>query len=280
MPLLSMHELWNRSSHLRIPVVAFNVIALEHAEAVVWAAEETDIPVIAQLSENAIGYHGGPDALAAAMVSLAETSRGQVVLHLDHVTQPDLARRTLDLGFSSLMWDSSTAPYEQNVQATRDIVGWATSQGIWVESEIGAIGGKGGAHTPGVRTDPAEAAAFATATGIKALAVAVGSSHAMTEQTATLDLDLIAAIADTVDVPLVLHGSSGVPQAGLVAATTAGMWKINIGTALNTSATTAIRQGLESDHQMADPRKYWGSARDAMSDVAAHYLRALSKSLG
>lgn len=279
MPLLSMHELWNRSSRTGIPVVAFNVITLEHAEAVVWAAEETGIPVIAQLSENAIAYHNGPDALAAAMVSLAEASRGPVVLHLDHITQPDLARRTLDLGFSSVMWDSSTVPYEHNVQATQDIVGWATPQGIWVESEIGAIGGKGGAHTPGVRTDPSEAAAFATATGINALAVAVGSSHAMTEQTATLDLDLIAAIANTVDVPLVLHGSSGVPQPGLVAATAAGMWKINIGTALNASATAAVREALDSDRQVSDPRTYGGSARDAMRDTAAQYLRVLSKPL-
>jgi fructose-bisphosphate aldolase, class II len=280
MPLLVMHELWKHSSHAGIPVVAFNVITLEHAESVIWAAEETGIPVIAQLSENAIAYHKGPEAVAAAMVSLAEQSRGQVVLHLDHITQPDMAQRAPDLGFSSVMWDSSTLPYEQNVHATQDIVGWARPQGIWVESEIGAIGGKGGAHTPGVRTDPQEAAAFAAATGINALAVAVGSSHAMTEQTATLDLDLIAAIAEAVEVPLVLHGSSGVPEAGLVAATTAGMWKINIGTALNTSATAAVRQALESDQKITDPRKYWGGARDAMRDTAAAYLRLLSKPLG
>jgi fructose-bisphosphate aldolase class II len=101
----------------------------------------------------------------------------------------------------------------------------------------------------------------------------------MTEQTATLDLDLIAAIANAVDVPLVLHGSSGVPQAGLVAATAAGMWKINIGTALNASATAAVREALDSEGQITDPRTYGGSARDAMRDTAAQYLRVLSKPL-
>ena len=280
MPLLSMQELFGHTSRAQTPVVAFNVITLEHAEAVVWGAEETGIPVIAQLSENAILYHDGPDALAAAMVSLAATSSGHVVLHLDHITQPDLARRTRDLGFSSVMWDSSTLPYEENVQATKDIVGFAHDQGIWVESEIGAIGGKGGAHTPGVRTDPAEAAAFAQATGIDALAVAVGSSHAMTEQTAKLDTGLIRAIADAVDVPLVLHGSTGVPEDALLEATSAGMWKINIGTALNISATNAVRSTLESDQKVTDPRKYWGSARDAMRSTVAHYLSTLSKPLG
>lgn len=279
MALLSMRELHRRSAEGKTAVVGFNVITLEHAQAVIWAGEETGIPVIAQLSENAVKYQNTPDALAAALVSLAETSLGQVVLHLDHVTQPDLAHRALDLGFSSVMWDSSLLPYEQNVQATQDIVGWAKPQDIWVESEIGAIGGKDGAHTPGVRTRPTEAEAFASATGINALAVAVGSSHAMTEQTAILDHDLIAAIATAVDVPLVLHGSSGVSEAALVAATTAGMWKINIGTALNTSATTAVRTALESDSQMADPRSYWGSGRDAMRETAAQYLRALSKPL-
>jgi fructose-bisphosphate aldolase class II len=277
MPLLSMHELFNRSSHAGAPVVAFNVVSLEHAEAVVGAAEETGIPVIAQLSENAILYHDGPDAIAAAMASLAGTSHGQVVLHLDHITQPDLARRGQDLGFSSVMWDSSTLPYEQNVRATQEIVAWATSQGIWVESEIGAIGGKGGAHTPGVRTNPAEAQAFASETGIDALAVAVGSSHAMTEQTATIDTELISAIAAAVDVPLVLHGSSGVPEAALKAATAAGIWKINIGTALNISATNTLRAVLEAEPSVTDPRHYWGSARDAMHHTVAHYLSTLSK---
>lgn len=279
MPLLSMHELFSHSSKAQTPVVAFNVITLEHAEAVMWAAEETGIPVIAQLSENAIVYHDGPDALAAAMVSLARSSYGSVVLHLDHITQPDLARRVADLGFSSVMWDSSTVPYEENVQATKDIVDFAHAHDIWVESEIGAIGGKGGAHTPGVRTDPTEAASFAQATGIDALAVAVGSSHAMTEQTAQLDTGLITAIADAVDVPLVLHGSTGVPENALLDATSAGMWKINIGTALNISATGAVRSALEADQKVTDPRKYWGSARDAMRSTVAHYLSTLSKPL-
>lgn len=260
-------------------MVAFNVIGLEHIEAIVQASEETGIPVIAQLSENAIRHRGSPDAIAQAMAKTVEASRADVVLHLDHITDAELATRTEDLGFSSVMWDSSNRDYADNVEATRAIVTWGHARGIWVESELGAIGGKGGAHAPGVRTDPEEARAFAVATGVDSLAVAVGSAHAMTEKTAELDRDLIADIHRLVPIPLVLHGSTGVPEESLVQATTAGMWKINIGTALNIAATKAVREVLAADPNLTDPRKYLGPARDQMVATIASYLRLLSQPL-
>ena len=113
------------------------------------------------------------------------------------------------------MYDGSELPYDENVERTQQLTRMLHDRGLWVEAELGAIGGKGGAHAPGVRTDPGEAAAFVAATEVDALAVAVGSTHAMTEQTATLDCDLITRIAAAVPVPLVLHGSSGVPVAQL-----------------------------------------------------------------
>jgi fructose-bisphosphate aldolase, class II len=279
MPILSHHELHRRSALTGTAVVAFNVITLEHAEAIIAAAEDTKTPVITQLSENAVAYHGSPTPIARAMVALAEDSSADVVLHLDHITNLELAKRTADLGFSSVMWDSSTLPYADNVAATAAIVGWAHSQGIWVESELGAIGGKGGAHEPGVRTNPLEAKDFVAATGVDSLAVAVGSSHAMTVQSAELDVDLIARIASEVQVPLVLHGSTGVPEASLVHAIAKGMWKINIGTALNIAATTAVRGSLDANPALADPRRYWGPAREAMRETVARYLRLLSAPL-
>jgi len=275
MPLISSHELHRTSTAAVSPVLAFNVITLEHIEAIAAAAEETGIPVIAQLSENAIRYHASPDAIARAMLVTAERSSAQIVLHLDHITDFEVAKRAVDLGFSSLMWDSSTLDYAPNVDATREVVEWGHSHSLWVESELGAIGGKGGAHEPGVRTDPAEALSFVHATGVDSLAVAVGSSHAMTEKTAQLDYTLIADIAQALPVPLVLHGSTGVPEDALQLAARAGMWKINIGTALNISATSAIRGVLEGDPTLTDPRKYWGPARDAMRSTIASYLRLL-----
>lgn len=260
-------------------MVAFNVITLEHCEAIVAAAEETGIPVIVQLSENAVLHHGFPDAIAAALSEIAQASSAEVVLHLDHITDASLARRAVDLGFSSVMWDSSTLEYEANVEATRAIAEWGAAHGIWVESELGVIGGKGGAHQPGIRTNPDEARLFALATGIDSLAVAVGSSHAMTNKTAELDFSLIADIAGALTIPLVLHGSTGVSDERLQRATQSGIWKVNVGTALNISATRAIRSVLRDDRHLTDPRKYLAPARAAMFETAAGYLRLLSAPL-
>jgi fructose-bisphosphate aldolase class II len=157
------------------------------------------------------------------------------------------------------------------VRSTREVAEWGKREGVWVEAELGEVGGKDGAHAPGVRTDPAEAATFVADTGVDSLAVAVGSSHAMTSQTAELDLDLISRLRDAVPVPLVLHGSSGVPDAAIAAATRAGIWKVNIGTALNVAFTAGVRSRLE-DPAVVDPRKYLAPARERVAETVAHYL--------
>jgi fructose-bisphosphate aldolase class II len=127
-----------------------------------------------------------------------------------------------------------------------------------------------------VRTDPADAARFAADTGVDALAVAVGSSHAMTERTAALDLDLVGRIARAAPVPLVLHGSSGVPDEGIRAAVGAGMTKVNIATHLNKVFTAAVRERLDADSRLVDSRKYLGPARDAMRAEAARLLELVA----
>jgi fructose-bisphosphate aldolase class II len=149
-----------------------------------------------------------------------------------------------------------------------------------VEAELGYVGGKPGAaqsaHSPGVRTDPVEAAEFVATTGVDALAVAVGSSHAMTTRTARLDHRLIAGLRSELPVPLVLHGSSGVPDEELARAVSAGMTKINIGTALNVALTASVRASLETDAAVSDPRRYLGPARDAMRAETLRLLDVLA----
>ena len=173
------------------------------------------------------------------------------------------------------MFDASTLDYDDNVAATAEYVQWAHALDLWVEAELGAIGGKDGAHAPGARTDPDEARAFVAATGVDALAVAVGSSHAMTTRTAALDHDLVRALADAVPVPLVLHGSSGVADDELRRAVAGGLTKINIGTLLNRSFTSAVRSKLDDDPELVDPRKYLGPARTAVTDAVAATLAVL-----
>lgn len=257
-------------------VAAFNVIHLEHAEALTGAAEQVGLPVVLQISENTVTFHGSLAPLAAATRVLAERASVPVVLHLDHAVSEPLVEEALGLGFTSVMFDGSRLDDAENRAVTRAVVQRCHAAGVSVEAELGEIGGKDGVHAPGVRTRPDEAAAFALDTGVDALAVAVGSSHAMTERTAELDLALIADIRAQVGVPLVLHGSSGVPDAGLVAAVRAGMTKVNIATHLNSVFTAAVRSRLDHDPGLVDTRRYLGPARDAVQAEAARLLELVA----
>ena len=272
MPAVGMREVaWPAMAAGRA-VGAFNVILLEHAEAVVAGAEAAGAPVVLAVSENCVRYHGGLGALGAACVSLARGASVPVVLHLDHATSPDLVAEAAAAGFGSVMFDASSLPYERNVAATAEVTQWCHDRDLWAEAELGEIGGKDGVHSPTARTDPAGAAGYVAATGVDALAVAVGSSHAMLTRDAVLDLDLIAALRAAVPVPLVLHGSSGVPDEGLAAAVGAGMTKINVATQLNKVFTAAVRERLAADAAVADPRRYISAGRDA---IAAEVTRLL-----
>lgn len=277
MPHVAASELFRDASAAGTAFAAFNVITLEHAEATVQGAERAGLPVTLQLSQNAIAYHGGnPRPIAAAMLALANSARVPVSLHLDHIEDGDLFRLADEIGFDSAMLDASQLPDRENVAATRSAVEWARSRGIWVEAELGRIGGKGGAHTPGVRTDPDEAREFVAQTGVDSLAVAVGSEHAMKSRSAAIDTELVARLAATLPVPLVLHGSSGVPDDQLAAAVRAGMRKINVGTALNIALTAAVRDRLRADAELVDPRKYLAPGRDAMVEAVASFQSVIA----
>ena len=279
MPIAPTRAIVDAARRAGAGVGAFNVITLEHAEAVVAAAERTGRPIILQLSQNAVRFHHGLiHPIAAAMARVAAASAVPVALHLDHVDDEDLLHEAAAAGFGSVMFDASTRPYEDNVRATRAAAEWAHRHGLWAEAELGEVGGKDGAHAPGVRTDPGEAAGYVAATGVDGLAVAVGSSHAMTTRTAVLDLELVSALRRAVPVPLVLHGSSGVPDDQLRGAVRHGMVKVNIGTALNVAYTGAVREILARPDHPTDPRKYLRAARDAVTGTAAHLIEVLAGS--
>lgn len=261
-------------------VAAFNVITLEHAEAIVSAAEASATPVILQISENAVKFHGGRlEPIAAAAAAVARTSSIDIALHLDHVEDFALLMQAAECGFSSAMFDAGALPYDENVTATREAVAWARAHNIWLEAELGYVGGKGAtpqsAHAKGVRTDPEEAARFVAETGVDALAVAVGSSHAMVTQSAMLDLELIARLEAALDIPLVLHGSSGVPLDQVTGAVRAGMRKVNVGTALNIAYTGAIRDYLQTTDKV-DPRPYLDRARQSIIEALLPTIRAVT----
>ncbi|MFI1104720.1 ketose-bisphosphate aldolase [Streptomyces melanogenes] len=282
MPLAQTATLVTDAAAKRSAVAAFNIITLEHAEAVIAGAEAAHAPVVLQISENAVKFrYGRVLPLARAAVAAAEAAAVPVALHLDHVQRDDLLRQAADAGFSSVMYDGGQLPYEQNLAATRAAADWAHTQGLWIEAELGEVGGKNGqppldAHAPGARTDPEEARAFVAESGVDALAVAIGNTHAMTTRTAALDHGLLARLDAALHVPLVLHGSSGVPDGELTAAVAGGMAKINIGTALNIAMTDAIRAYLAAHPEAVDARSYLTVGRQAMVQAVTRLIGVLS----
>lgn len=258
-------------------VAAFNVIGLEHAEAIVRGAEMERSPVILQLSQNAVAYHfGAVEPIGAACRAVARAAAVPVALHLDHATRRDLCERAVAVGFSSVMFDAADAVEEENVRTIAEIVSWARERGVAVEGALGVVGGKDGLETSEAgKTDPEAAARYVAATGVQSLAVAVGTSHGMVEQSARIDLGLVAALRARLPVPLVLHGSSGVPDADLAAAVRHGIAKVNLATQLNKAFTAAVRAHLAADARVVDPRRYLASGRDAVTDLVRDRLRLL-----
>lgn len=266
-----------------IAVFAFNVITLEHAEGIVEGADRVGTAVVLQISENTVGFHGGQLApLVSACAHLADACLVPVAIHLDHFQDAALLEAAVDvaapLGATSVMVDAAHLPYRDNVDRTRSFAQVAHQAGLWVEAELGEIGGKDGmvnAHAAGARTDPGQAAAFVEQTGVDGLAVAVGSSHAMTTQDAVLDIDLINDLARGVQIPLVLHGSSGVADDQLRAAVRAGIRKVNVGTALNIAYTRALRQVPAAAPTATDPRQHLTAGRRAIADTVADLCRVV-----
>jgi fructose-bisphosphate aldolase class II len=267
--LVSMIEPLHEAQQGRFGVVAFNVIGLEHAEAIVAGATRERAPVILQISENAIKYHLGElEPVGLACAELARRAPGRVALHLDHATSFALCERAHAAGFTSVMFDASAMAFDDNIRETKRLAAWAHGAGIAIEGELGVVGGKDGIHSSvDGMTDPARAADYIAATGLDALAVAVGSEHGMRARTARLDLPRIDRIRANVAVPLVLHGASGVADALLAEAIAHGISKVNIATQLNQAYTRAVRASLASDPDVVDPRRYGAEGRDAMIAV-------------
>lgn len=276
MTLAGLTDVLHPAASARRGVGAFNVFSLEHAEALVAGAEQAERAIVLQVSQNAVRYHRALRPIGLATLAVADAAAVPVVVHLDHATDVALVHEAVELGFTSVMYDGSTLPWAENVATTAEVVRVCHEAGVGVEGELGEVGGKDGAHAPGTRTDPREAVAFVDATGIDALAVAVGTSHAMTRRTARLDLALISELDDAVVVPLVLHGSSGLADVELSRAVSAGMTKINIATHLNVVFTGRVRELLAADPDLVDSRRYLGPARDAVTVEVARLLEVLS----
>lgn len=259
-----------------IGLLACNVITIEQAEGILLGAERSGASIMLQISENTVAFHGALEPLGSACLSLASHSSVPVAVHLDHATSEDLCRRAVELGFDSFMYDGSHLPYVENVSITKSLCEWAHTQGVWVEAELGKIGGKDGHHSATDRTDAGQAREFVAYTAVDGLAVAIGTSHAMSTQTAAIDFDHLDVLRRAVPVPLVMHGSSGVTNADLAQAVARGIVKVNVGTQVGASYVRALRNSFAEDPACFDPRKALSLARESVATTVARLIECLS----
>ena len=280
MSLVTTKEMLKKAQKGRYAVGAFNANNMEIIQAIIETAEEEKAPAILQASQGAIEY-AGLDNIVAMVKVMAEKVTVPIALHLDHGTDYYQNIKCLRAGFTSLMFDGSKLPFEENVKITKKVVEMAHACDIPVEAELGQIGKMGDSDEPGVAlekvketmADPYEAAKFVELTKIDFLAAAVGTIHGCRTPFAKLDIPRIEKIRELTDVPLVLHGASGVNDEEVRKGISAGICKINIDTRIRMIFTEKIRELIKINPQEIDPRKLLGPAREAAKEVIRERMR-------
>lgn len=282
MPLVNSRELLLDAQKQHYAVGAFNVENMEMVQAVVAAAEAEHAPVMLQTTPSTLRYAG--TALFAHMArAVAEKAAVPVAIHLDHGESFDLCEQAAKDGYTSLMIDGSKLSLEDNIALARRVVQMAAAQPHrpCVEAELGKLGGKEDdvevKDGDDLYTDPAEAVRFVAESSIDTLAVAIGTAHGFYKGKPKLAFDRLAQIRDAVSVPLVLHGSSGVPDEDVRRAISLGVCKVNFATELRVAYTQAVRTTLTADAAIYDPKKYGASARDAVTELVCHRINVCGR---
>ena len=276
MSFVSVTELLQKAQEGHYAVGAFNCNNMEIVQAIVAAAEAERAPVIIQASQGAIKY-AGVEFIAGLTRLAAERASVPVALHLDHGTSFNQVMQCIRSGFTSVMIDGSKHSLEDNIALTNKVIEAARPLGISVEAELGKIGGTEDDITvsalEAMFTDPAEAQRFVQATGVDSLAIAIGTAHGQYKGTPKLDFERLKQITALVNTPIVLHGSSGVPDEALREAISLGVCKVNIDTNIREAFVLAARQVLEANAKEIDPRNVLGPARTAAIAIIREKIR-------
>lgn len=251
-------------------ICGFDFVNLETAKAIISGAEELGAPVILMVTEGGVKY-AGLDYIAAIGKVAAEHGKIPVALHLDHCTDFELLIQAIKSGFTSVMIDGSHLPFVENLKLTKEVVRVAHAAGVSVEAELGRIGGKEDnvevKTAEAFMTDPEEAKEFVAATNVDCLAVAIGTSHGIYKGEPNLNLALLEKLKSILDIPLVLHGGSGLPDALVKKAVEIGIRKFNVWTELAFAHTNKIRRVLKEQPELYDPRSLFKPAIEAMKEV-------------
>jgi tagatose 1,6-diphosphate aldolase GatY/KbaY len=255
---------------------AFNVHTLEMLQAVVEAAAETESPLIIQSTVGTV-KHLGADYIAAAAQVASKRVNVPIALHLDHCTDFDLIVQCICAGYTSVMIDASHAAFEENVRQTKKVVEVASAAGVNVEAELGKVGGVEDeivvAEHEALMADPDECAEFINLTGVSSLAPAIGTAHGIYKGEPKIDFERIRRIAEKVDIPLVLHGGSGIPEEQVRRCVALGMSKMNVATELRIVFSDAIKLVFTNNPDENDPRKYMIPAKKALKEAAIEKMR-------
>lgn len=247
MALVKMKDLLRRAEEKNIGCGAFSVGNMEMVKGAIRAAEELNTPIILQIAE--VRLKNSPlHLMGPMMVQAAKEAKVDVAVHLDHGLTFETVDKALELGFTSVMLDASTLPFEENITRVKAVVEKARKYGATVEAELGLVGGsEDGSCDHGIRcTDPDDAVVYARETGIDALAVAIGNAHGNYPVAPTLAFDVLEKIHEKVDIPLVLHGGSGITDKDFQKAISLGIRKVNIATASFNSLTAHVEKYMES----------------------------------
>ena len=276
MAFVTTGEMLRKAQAGSYAVGAFNAENLEMVQAIIAAAEAENAPVIIQTTPGTLKY-AGPECFAGLVSRLARDAKVSVALHLDHGNSYELAEKCAREGYTSLMIDGSKLPYEENITLTRRVV--AMAGGLPVEAELGTVGGKeDGMEAKPQYTDPDQAADFVSRTGISSFAVAIGTAHGIYKGEPKLDLDRLALVRTRVDIPLVLHGTSGVPEDQVRACIARGICKVNYATELRQVFTKAVRRALVELPDAFDPKKYLAEGRKDVQERVRELIRLLGSS--
>ena len=273
--ILSTREMLKKAQREKYAVPAFNIHNLETLEVVVETAAELKSPVILAGTPSTIEYAGGE-----FIVAMAEVAAGKynipIAMHLDHFEDVDKIKHFVDLGFKSTMIDASHAPFEENIEIVKKVVEYAHKYDATVEAELGRLGGQEDDlivdEKDSKYTNPKQAKEYVERTGIDSLAVAIGTAHGLYKGEAKLDLDRLKEIRDIVDVPLVLHGASDVPDELVKKAISLGICKVNVATDLKIPFSDAVKKYFIENPEANDPRKYMTPGKEAMKKVVEHKI--------
>ena len=281
MPLVSMNAFLPQAKKEGFAVGQFNVNNLEFVQAIIEAGKEERSPLIFGASEGAIRYMGLNNVVALAKAAAKEADV-PVALHLDHGSSFDVVMKCIQAGFSSVMFDGSHYPFEENIRLTKKVVEAAHAVGVSVEGELGTIGGVEDdlnvSEEDAALADPEQAIRFWEETKVDAMAIAVGTAHGMYKGEPKIRYDIIEKVSSQVEAPIVLHGGSGVPDESIQKAISLGVGKINVNTENQVAMAKVVRELLDNNPDMIDPRKYLGPAREAIKETVKEKMRLFGSS--